>query len=198
VKFGRTVIGFHGCDRELARALVLGEKTLRPSRNSHDWLGSGVYFWESDAGRAQDWAVFMANHERFKDRVNQPFRLGAVIDLGNCLDLTESLSLRLVKEAFEQFSMAMREAEIPMPVNEKGHSADEDLIKRNLDCAVINYLHALREKEGQPPFDTVRAAFTEGEPLYVGARIQAKTHIQISVVNPSCIKGVFYPQNLET
>lgn len=62
---------------------------------------------------------------------------------------------------------------------------------RYLDRAVIEYLHAARATQDQPPFDTVRALFPESKPLYPGAGFLAKTHIQICVRNPAMIKGVF-------
>ena len=40
--------GFHGCDNDLAEAIFAGEETLKPSQNTYDWLGSGIYFWEND------------------------------------------------------------------------------------------------------------------------------------------------------
>ncbi|MGA7236293.1 MAG: hypothetical protein WBY44_11470 [Bryobacteraceae bacterium] len=42
-----------------------------------------------------------------------------------------------------------------------------------------------------PSVDTFRGVFIEGEPLYPGAGFYAKTHVQIVVRNPNCIKGVF-------
>lgn len=33
--------------------------------------------------------------------------------------------------------------------------------------------------------------FTEGKPLYPGAGFHEKSHIQICVRNPNCIKGYF-------
>lgn len=33
--------------------------------------------------------------------------------------------------------------------------------------------------------------FVEGEPIYPGAGFDAKTHVQICVCDPACIKGVF-------
>ena len=86
--------------------------------------------------------------------------------------------------------------ELTLPKNSKGHTSDEDLVKRYLDCFVINNLHAIRANadSNAKPFDTVRGVFVEGNPLFEGSMIQAKTHIQISVLNPaSSIIGYFKP-----
>ena len=63
----------------------------------------------------------------------------------------------------------------------------EDNVLRYLDCAVINHLRIL----ARDPFDTVRGLFIEGEPVYPGAEIFHKTHSEIAVCNPACIKGLF-------
>jgi hypothetical protein len=74
---------------------------------------------------------------------------------------------------------------LPLPVN----STDE--LRRNLDCAVIRRLHTILEAQNQPAIDTVKGVFTEGAPLYPGSGFREKTHIQVAVRNPACIKGVF-------
>jgi hypothetical protein len=67
-----------------------------------------------------------------------------------------------------------------------------DRLMRNLDCAVINHLHDIREVSGGlPPFDTVRGVFQEGPPIYQDAGFREKTHIQVCVRHLECIKGVF-------
>ena len=75
----------------------LEKRCLQESKNAHDWLGHGIYFWENNPKRALDWAKFMSKHPTFKGRVKEPFAIGAIIDLGNCLDLTEAASLGIVE-----------------------------------------------------------------------------------------------------
>lgn len=74
-----------------------------------------------------------------------------------------------------------------LPRNEGG----DDLLRRNLDCAVINYLHEVRNNEALRPFDSVRGVFVEGKRIYENSGFREKTHIQICVRNSACIKGVF-------
>ena len=40
-------------------------------------------------------------------------------------------------------------------------------------------------------FDSVRGMFIEGDRLYENSGFYRKTHIQVCVRNPLCIKGVF-------
>ena len=88
----------------------------------------------------------------------------------------------------------MAAAKSPLPRNEKGHSTGEDLVQRRLDCAVIHFLHILRKQENLPPFECLRGAFFEGDPLYPGSGMAAKTHIQWCVRNPMAnVRGYFRP-----
>ncbi len=100
----------------------------------------------------------------------------------------------LLKAAYERMVRALAGAGVPLPANAAGFSGDKDLVKRYLDCAVVGFLHQLRAKKRLSPFNTVRAAFFEGQPLYPGAGFAAKTHIQWCVRNPrQSILGYFRP-----
>ncbi len=57
----------------------------------------------------------------------------------------------------------------------------------------IRFAHQLAKEKGTY-FDSVRAAFLEGEPLYPDSMFRKQNHIQIAVVNPNCIKGIFLPR----
>jgi len=190
------VIAFHGCDRRIGETILQGKKEVRPSRNEYDWLGSGAYFWENSYRRALKWAKFMASgHAPKAKRIAAPFVIGAIIDPGECLDLCEDGCLAIVKRSHSQYAQWMTDLGFEMPKNEKAHSADEDLIKRHLDCSTINFLHEMRVFNEESPFDTVRCPFMEGGPLYQGAKIYSKTHVQWCVRDPrKSVLGYFRPR----
>jgi len=48
------VLGYHGCQRALAEQVVVGRKSVKPSKNEYDWLGHGVYFWANGSKRAAE------------------------------------------------------------------------------------------------------------------------------------------------
>ena len=76
-----------------------------------------------------------------------PLVIGAAVDLGQCLDLARIEYLDLLKKTyllFKELYEASGKA-LEMPKNEEGFAGDSDLVKRNLDCAVINHLHRSRE-----------------------------------------------------
>jgi len=185
------VLGYHGCDREIGEEVLGGQTHLRASRNDYDWLGTGIYFWENSPARALAWAKAVRKDSRLSaSRITRPFVIGAIIDLGNCLDLLEAESIRIVEHAHQRLREAYTEAGVPLPRN-RGTAGQIGL--RSLDCAVINFVHSLRKEAGRAPLDSVRAAFFEGESLYPDAGFQKQTHIQICVRRPESIVGYFRP-----
>ena len=61
--------------------------------------------------------------------------------------------------------------------------------------AGIAQIHAFYRENDLPAYDSVRGIFTEGEETYEGAAFQEKTHTQLCIVNPNCIKGYFRALN---
>lgn len=181
------VLGYHGCDRQLGERLLGGVEPLQLSFEQYHWLGAGLYFWEIDPLRALEWA----QSKKARNACDVPFVFGAIIDLGNCLDLQARENVGLVKDAYESFVKTRDKAGGPLPTNRKARNdSSPDLVLRYLDCAVIDHLHAASEAAGDP-FDTVRGVFPEGEPIFPGSKMLAKCHSQIAVRNLDCIKGLF-------
>ena len=46
------VIGFHGCSKSTFDSVIYEHDDLLVSKNSYDWLGHGIYFWENNYERA--------------------------------------------------------------------------------------------------------------------------------------------------
>lgn len=170
---------------------LLGDLSLVKSDAPHDWLGRGTYFWESDKDRALEWA-------NYKHRVGlcpEPFVVGAIIDLGNCFDLTVRENLDFLGTVFESYAEMRTKAGLAMPENKDSiKGASQNKVMRHLDCAVFNYLHQVIEEGGQPPFDTIRGLFVEGDRAYPGSEVYKLTHVQIAVCNDDCIRGIFLPR----
>jgi hypothetical protein len=170
--------------------LLNGELELKASNNLWDWLGGGIYFWEQDPKRALDYAVEVATGVQFNSgKIKTPFVLGAIIQLGNCLNLVESQSLSILEEAHTGLSVIHEQLGKKMPEN-KGAN-------RRLDCAVIQFVHQSRLEAGLPAYESIRSAFDEGEKVYEGASFTSRHHIQVCVINPELIKGLFLPRPIE-
>jgi hypothetical protein len=188
--FTTFILGYHGCDRNLAERVFAGKFPLKPSHNDYDWLGDGIYFWEHNAARAFEFATEVGQSPHPSgQKIKNPAVVGAIIDLGFCLNLLDSAFIQMVRKAHDELRRASKEAGISMPRNIGG----KDLLQRHLDCAVLRTLHQTREDDDKAPFETVRAVFVEGGPLYRNAGFAAKNHIQICVRDPRCIKGYFRP-----
>lgn len=182
------VLGYHGCERAVGEAVLAGKTGLTASEQKYDWLGPGIYFWEADPVRAREWAVEKARH----GKLTEPFVIGAVIDLGNCLDMMSRESLNLLTLAYQSLRDT-HDADPslgPLPENRRAHDGDGDRLLRFLDCAVIRRLHASIDSTPQR-FDSVRGLFSEGADLFPGSGFKQKTHIQIAVRNITSIKGYF-------
>ncbi len=187
------VLGFHGCDKSVADALLTGAANhLHSSRNEYDWLGHGIYFWEDSPQRALDYARQQMSRAGSKSNIRDPAVVGAVIDLGNCLNLLDVQYIRIVRAGFTDLQSSVQNAGGAMPVNRTPAGSTEKLL-RALDCAVINTIHARREEDKLQPFDSVRAAFIEGNPIYEGGGFYEKTHIQVCVRDTQKIRGYFRP-----
>lgn len=180
-------IGFHGCDKELAERLITRQREIQPSQNEYDWLGTGSYFWENDPARALEFA-------RDVKKCSTPFVIGAVLDLGYCLDLTCRENTDLLKSVYDNIVKDLLVAG-KVRHNKAGRgSITGDILLRYLDCATIETLHAFNRDCGKREFDSVRAGFWEGRELYDSAGFREKNHIQLCIRNPKCILGLFLPE----
>lgn len=183
-KLPNLVIGFHGCSLETYKNVIEEGQPLKSSFNEYDWLGNGIYFWEQNYQRAYEWAT-----SRYKEKAAV---IGAVIDLGYCLNLTDSSSTKTLRQGYELLKLRCEIVGMNLPQNIPS-TKTKDILLRNLDCAVIQQIHDYNKTEKNNDFDSVRGVFTEGESVYPGGEFLEKTHIQICVCNPNCIKGYFTP-----
>lgn len=176
-----TVFAYHGCERGVAEK-ILGSSSdeLRQSNRRGDWLGCGSYFWENAPCRAYEWAVK-------SPAVKDPYVLGAVVRLGKCLNLMDKNAARELRETWDWLKTAA--------------GVNDDSLRNvgnrhYLDATVINAALAQAEDKGVP-YDTVRAAYIEGAPIFEGSTLMEDTHIQIAVRNPFSVIAFFRPRGLD-
>lgn len=184
------ILGYHGCDLAIAERVVAGEMPLLQSDRAYDWLGPGAYFWEADPTRALEYAEW--KHSR--GEIDRPTVVGAVIDLRECLDLTNREDIDLLASVYASFEKLNSLSDLPLPMNRNAPDDPfENLLLRYLDCAVFRHLHRRVEEAELSSYDTVRGMFEEGGSAFPGSAIKAKTHTQVAVRNNDCIKGLFFP-----
>lgn len=192
------LIGFHGCDESARNELLTKPKTIKVSEKPFDWLGHGFYIWENNHDRALEWA----RDKQKRGKINKASVIGVVFTLDYCLDLVDSEFIKMLSTYYELMKKDFHAIGKALPKN-KDVKKDEhnDLLIRELDCAVIQYLHQKIKEEriankntSIQEFDSARGVFTEGGPAFPGAGIQKKSHIQICIRNMDCIKGFFLPR----
>ena len=127
------VFGFHGCDESVAKGVIKNNKALRSSEQQYDWLGHGIYFWEGSETRALEWA-------RSRKDIKKPAVIGAVINLGNCLDLLDERCIQQVSTTHDILIEEFADIDKPPPENSV-IDANGFSFRRELDCAVIMRLH---------------------------------------------------------
>ena len=94
------VLGFHACEREIGEEILGGKKGFKASKNSFDWLGNGMYFWENSPRRAELYGQELMDKRK---KLKAPMVIGAVIHLGKCFDLLDSHCLEVLKLDYQVF-----------------------------------------------------------------------------------------------
>ena len=196
------LIGFHGCEEAVKQKLIHSSNSFQISRKPYDWLGHGMYFWENNEDRAMEWAL----EKQKRGEIDEPAVVGAVLQLGYCFDLLDSRYVNLLKNSYELMANSYKAVAKELPQNKSlRNDVYNDKILRILDCTVIEYMHSqiyeqykedinLKGFSDLKIFESTRCVFTEGGPAYEGAGIFEKSHIQICIRNPDCIKGFFNPR----
>ena len=161
-----------------------------------------MYFWENNYQRALQWA----EDKRKRGSIKKPAVIGAVLFLGYCCDFLDAAYILLLKKYYDLLLTRHLSMGQDLPENrDLPNDRHKDKILRELDCAVIEFMQgniSLRvetdiKKAGfsrYKIFDSTRGVFTEGGPVFAGAGILEKSHIQICIRNPNCIKGFFLPR----
>ena len=184
-----TVYGFHGFNIQVRNQILSGYKNFMTSTNVYDWLGAGVYFWENDFLRALDWAV-----KRYGEDAAV---IGAKIDLGNCFDISNSYAKDILKISYGLMLEDLQDSHSSIPTNKPhphGQGNPADMVLRNLDKAVIEYALVVADSlEPHTIYDTVRAPFQEGFPVYPGSAFREHDHIHLCVRNPNLLTNLFDP-----
>lgn len=184
--YHRTIIGYHGTRLATAQQIVSHQRSFQRSENDDDWLGHGIYFWEYAPQRAWAWAA-----QRYKQGTDVAV-LGAMIRLGNCLDLLEPANAQRVKKYYQRLRKDMEAAGKNLPRNFNS--------KKRLDCAVFQYAAWMFEQE-EEPLDTIRGVYvptSSKRRLWEKSWLYEEAHIQLCVRNPRAILGTWLLKPLST
>jgi len=152
-------LGFHGTDITVVQKVVSQVQQLKFENNTWDWLGNGAYFWEYSPARALEFAQTLS--KRTNSKIQTPAVIGAVLDLGYCLDLLDYKSLTILKTAYTVLTQGIRSSEFQVK-NRPAKGNPDELLIRELDCAVVETVHTINRDASRRPFDSVRGVFWEG------------------------------------
>jgi hypothetical protein len=176
--YHRTVVAFHGTTVSEADRLVEGQ-AFKPSNKTYEWLGQGVYFWEYAPKQAWWWATKMRNY-------SQPAVVGAMIRLGNCLDLLDPENVRSLRRVYDDILPKWTIAKVPIPRNV--------LSKKRLDCAILNLVYR-RSDMSANKIEASRGVFvptSKARRVWPGSWIYDEAHIQICVREQKNILAVWH------
>ena len=172
--YNRTIIAYHGTTAAVADRLVDGEP-FAASENDDDWFGHGIYFWEYAPQQAWWWAT------RVK-RNKHPAVVGAIIRLGNCLDLLDPVNVgvlqRFHRKQLAQWAAAGERA----PRNGNQH--------KNLDFALFNLFY----NRSPVPIETTHAVYVPTESAkraWKRSWIYEEAHTQVCVRHAENILAVW-------
>jgi hypothetical protein len=176
--YHRTVVAFHGTTVSEAERLVDGQ-SFRPSSKSYEWLGTGVYFWEYASKQAWWWAKEVKKYK-------EPAVVGAMIRLGNCLDLLDPENVRSLRRTYDAILPTWRAQNATIPRNV--------LAKKGMDCAIVNYVYADSDTTATK-IETSRGVFVptkSAKRVWPGSWIYDEAHIQVCVREQSNILAVWH------
>jgi hypothetical protein len=138
-----------------------------------------MYFWEYAPKQAWWWTKDLRKNAK-------PAVIGAMIRLGNCLDLLDPDDVRSLKSIHDDMIDSLRKTgdEIPQNVRDK----------RSLDSAVLNWVYAQSDATDRP-IETSRGVFVptdRAKRAWRGSWIYEEAHIQICVRKPENILALWH------
>jgi hypothetical protein len=185
--FGNIIVrGYHGTNLKAANSILNNGFSF--STNKYDWLGKGVYFWQDAPQRAWNWAVEYTQ-KKYPD--DKPVVLCSELDLNNCVDLLDSNpgndwyfalnnTYKLLKEKISQMTEE-ESKQLPPPIQQgKLHGWD----RRCID----HFIEKILEPQGEY-ISSVRAAFSEGKPIFENSGLYDLAHVQIAIRNLEMVKN---------
>lgn len=191
--YHRIIVGYHGTSRKRADEIVRTQ-SFTPSRNDHDWLGHGVYFWEYAPRQAYWWA--------YRRHKGDAAVVASMLRLGQCLDLLDPENARDLQRFHDVLDSSYRAQGRELPRN---HNT-----RKFRDCAVLETYYKSVQAKGASPVQTSRGVNVPtpgsagmdggGTRLWERSWLTLEAHIQICVredAMKACIVGT-WPVDVRT
>ena len=125
----------------------------------------------------------------------RPSVLGCVLSLGICLDLLDYENLLLIRASYKKLEDSYKLSGLPLPEN-RNTGTNNDLLRRELDCEVIEHLHRYRRELNSHP-STPFAVYSGKEKNCTPTQASAKKIISnYAFAIPIASKDIFYQEKL--
>lgn len=199
-------LGYHGTTRIAAEQILQTE--FRESRRDDLWLGYGRYFFQDAPIHALRWGRYFA--KKRTGSADDAAVLYAEIDLSGCIDLIDRMYWPTIGAIWEnevrhsslaQVGMETLLQKLQMSDEDKANLSEEDrnaLGQNYVDCRIMNiFIQRMRDKSvlrSGFEYTSVRAAFTEGQPVHPTSWLWTRSCVIISVLEPRAIKKL-HPVN---
>jgi hypothetical protein len=162
------IVGHHGTSRQIADQ-VLSQGFLA-SKNTYDWLGDGVYFWQNAPLRALNWAV--------KTFGADGVVIEADIEVRDFINLLDIEWMSWLADVHDQYLLEVKKKGLIPPLQtERAH---------RLDREVINFGIEVLEQDGHSVRGVI-GSFREGRPVFPNSALYSESHVQIAVRDLSLI-----------
>lgn len=142
-----------------------------------------MYFWQDAPERARLWGVEWSKPEQGPVETAV---LKCSLRLADCLDLLDVRYNEVVRVLSQDFLSQMSGNNKRKLRN---HRVGSKAGCHELDAAFFNHLVARLSEKGMD-FRSLRAAFSEGEPILPDSPICYRSHVQICIRDPSLIEDV--------
>lgn len=159
------VRAYHAGSADDIELLLNRGSGLPESSARNNWLGSGIYFWDSDPRRAEYW---QARHGK-----------GAILE---CELETELLIDMLIDDQRSSRFLVLANEIIPTV----GGTNDRYAEYFGRDGEVVNRLRPLLQLQG---YCGIRMAFCLGKPIAADGNLSPNQHIQICLWDSSIIRN---------
>ena len=164
------IVGHHGTSRQIADQVL--SKGFLASKNAHDWLGDGVYFWQNAPLRALNWATNTFGADGVV--------IEADIEVRDFVNLLDIEWMSWLADVHDQYLFEVKKkGQTPPLQTERAH---------RLDREVINFGIEILEQDGHSVRGVI-GSFREGRPVFPNSALYSESHVQIAVRDLSLIRN---------
>jgi hypothetical protein len=177
---------------------MLASGTFVPSTNTDDWLGRGIYFFDSAPLRARTWARY-----RWQGGTDQPAVLRATIDLNGCIDMFDSMAFAAFRKKYSEFlaheqshgasyvQAGLLVADGLVFTTDSGETDPRKRppIRNFRDRAFLDWFVG-HMADGGVQVRSIRGVFLDGKALFPTSFLFDWAHVQIAVLDPAAISDM--------